>query len=844
MIHVSITRTMRVPLPLQTIVLLALFLCTRVDTPAQSATSTSRSVVDGKATPSNSAASAVSPPGAKASPVKLVKFESAPVIDGRLDDSIWKTAARLTGFYQTQPGDNIAPSHPTEVLIGYDSKHLYIAIHAFDDPGKVRATLAKRDEIFGDDSIRLYLDTFNDQRRAYIIAFNPFGIQADGIKTEGGDGGGGPGEDYSVDVVMESKGVLTEDGYTIEAAIPFKSLRYEAGAGKLWGLHVFRTTKRIDNEQDSWMPISRDKSGLLNQEGHITGLEGISTERTLELIPTVTLSETASRIRTLPQSAIDADPLLADPGRLLNKPAKFDPGLSLKLSITPNITLDFAANPDFAQIEADVPVLTANERFPIFFPEKRPFFLEGADIFQTPLQLVHTRTIVDPDYAMKLTGKAGRNTFGLLGASDNAPGNFTDEEKGDPTLLPDIARFIGKNAYVAVGRFKRDIGTENSIGAIATSYDFIENHNRAAGVDGRFRLDKQTVFAFQVVGTTSRSLFFEPALNNDEYRTGDAFGYYWNLDKTGRNFGFNFQGQGRTRDYRTNVGFVRRTNTNYEGAFFRFSSDPKPGAIIVAKRLIFGADTNFDWGARVQNAGGFINFNVDFTRQTSVSVGYNEFYEQLFEEEFGAQRSATQPGAFFGDNPRRALLGRALSAFINTNTSKRYSANFFIGHRWNIFDFDFGNGPRFPRVSPAALVDPDAPLDPGGGNTLDLGLNAVYKPTASFNASINYTRSRFTRSDTLRVAYLDNIYSFRATYQFTSFTSVRGRLDYDTLSSKMSGQYLFAWTPNPGTSFYVGYNDNLRIGGFNPFTSLHEPGIRRDGRTFFVKTSYLFRRSI
>ena len=165
---------------------------------------------------------------------------------------------------------------------------------------------------------------------------------------------------------------------------------------------------------------------MLNQAGRITGLENIASERTLEIIPTLTISETGKRIAA--QASI-TDPLLADRGRFLNRPAEFDPGVNVKLGITQSVTLDFAANPDFAQVEADQPVITANQRFPIFFAEKRPFFLEGIDIFQTPLTAVHTRAIVDPDYAAKLTGKVGRNTFGLLLASDNAPGNFSDEEE-------------------------------------------------------------------------------------------------------------------------------------------------------------------------------------------------------------------------------------------------------------------------------------------------------------------------------------------------------------------------------------------------------------------------------
>src|SRR5436853_2432806 len=485
-------------------------------------------------------------PPEKAQPVKLPHFDKPPVIDGKLDDEAWKQSIVLKDFFQTSPGDNIAPSKPTEMMIGFDAKTLYFGFHCYDEPDKVRASIAKRDNVFGEDNVRVYLDTFNDQRRAYILGWNPFGIQQDGIYTEN------QGTDFSVDIVMESKGIITSDGWTLEVAIPFKSLRYAAGKGKLWGIHVWRNIDRFNDEIDSWMPNSRDISSLLTQEGHLTGLEGISTERTLELIPSLTVSETGKRIAALPAGATGLDP-----GRFVNEHLKFDPGVSVKFGLTPTVTLDFSLNPDFAQVEADQTVVTANQRFPIFFEEKRPFFLEGIDIFKTPLQAVHTRAIVDPDAAAKLTGKRGRNTFGFLIASDNAPGNFAAEEKTDPVN----ARFVGKNAYIAVLRLKRDIGKkDSSIGLLATSYNFIEKHNQLAAIDGRFRIDPKTIASFQVAGTTSRSCFAEPARDEhtptadepcfvndstrDYYRTGKRFAYSGVYDCTARHFGWVYEGSG------------------------------------------------------------------------------------------------------------------------------------------------------------------------------------------------------------------------------------------------------------------------------------------------------------
>lgn len=481
-------------------------------------------------------------------PAQIPRFEKTPVIDGNLNEETWQSAVVLKDFLQTQPADNAPATHRTEVRIGYDQKNLYIGIRAFDEKGQVRATVAKRDDLAGNDYTAVWLDTFNDNRRAYVLLFNPLGIQADAIFTEG------QSLDYSVDIVMQSKGVLVNDGYTIEAAIPFSSLRYEVGKDKLWGIHILRKVSHLD-EWDSWMPLRRESRDLnaftftrfLEQAGRIKGIEDNEGKRTLELIPNLTFSETGRRVRTIPRSAINQNPALLDNGRFVNEPIKPEIGLTAKLTLTTGITLDAAINPDFAQIETDELVVTANQRFPIFFAEKRPFFLEGIEIFQTPIKAVNTRTIIDPDVAVKLTGKRGRNVFGLMMASDNAPGNYSEDERNDPTIRPGIERFIDKNAYIGVLRFKRDIGKESNVGMIATIYNFIEKRNQVFGFDGRFTLNPKTTFTFQALGTTSRRFFYEPTQDKNIYRTGNGFGYYAQMRRNTRHLNLALTGDGERR---------------------------------------------------------------------------------------------------------------------------------------------------------------------------------------------------------------------------------------------------------------------------------------------------------
>ena len=836
------------------------------------------------ATPAVPKGSFVLPPE-KSQPVTIPKFEKAPVIDGKLDEDVWQKAAVLKDFYQIQPGDNTPPSRATEVLIGFDPKFLYIAFKATDEPDKVRATVAKRDNIFQDDYVGFFLDTFNDQRKGFEVFFNPLGIQADGIITEG------RGEDFSVDLLMESKGIVHESGFNVEIAIPFKSLRFEAGKGKLWGAHFFRRIKRFENELDSWMPFNRSIDSNLSQAGHLTGLEGISVERTIELIPSLTVSQNS---RFVPRfSPIDR---AVDPGRIVNEPVGLDLGLTAKFIPSSAVTVDLAINPDFAQVEADQLVVTANQRFPIFFPEKRPFFLEGIDIFQTPITAVHTRAIVDPDLAVKTTGKRGRNTFGVMVASDNGPGNLSADDRGalnnclnlrsvEPGTICNAEKFLDKNAYIGVLRLKRDVGKENSLGMIATTYNFIEKHNQVLGIDGRFRLDKQTTVNFQTIGTTSRNFFFDPNDGITRYRTGNGFAYTGNYNVSGRNWGWELYGEGFTKDYRADVGFVQRTNSNFNSFFVRYNSDPNPKKKIISLHWHAFNHIDYDWQGRIYAWEHENLVELQLPHNSWMGVWWEPGYERLFDHEFGPTREARNcdpagldwrkpasqarpPCAFSGPDNERSSNKQHLSFYAGSNYNKQISFNAQVIHRWGNFDLDFGNGDKYPRVSPIGLAHAaaqaqaiaagecketdsnirpaictvGAPLDPGRGNLLQFSGGITYQPTNELRTSFSINHQNQTRYDTDRTAFSINILTSRTTYQFTKATFARVILDYNTLNSRLRSQALFGWTPSPGTAFYAGYNDDLNYDTRHPFTREIVPGFRRNARTLFIKMSYLIRR--
>ena len=759
-------------------------------------------------------------PPEKSAPVTVPKFASSPVIDGNLDEDVWKNAAQFKNFVQTEPGYNIAPSRDTIAYMGYDEKFLYIGFFCFDEPDKIRTTVAKRDEVGGEDYVGVFLDTFDDKRRAYILQFNALGIQGDGIKTEGDRR-----SDFSVDIVMESKGMVHKNGWSVEVKIPFKSLRYKAGKGTFWGVDFWRRIDRFNRETDGWMPMEKGISEL-RQLGRITGLDDIKTERTLEIVPSVTISESGERIE-------DTN---SPPGfsRFLNRPVKSDIGVSLKYQITPNITLDAAVNPDFAEVEADAPVVRANQRFPIFFPEKRPFFLEGIDIFRSRLQVVNTRNIANPDVALKLTGKVGKTTFGVLGAVDDFPNSDS-------------------KAFVGVLRLKRDIGENSNIGLFATQYHFgAKRHNNLFGVDGKIQVDKRTAFNYEVIGTSSRRFFYNPDTNSSEYGTGNGVAYRIEYDYTGRNRGWSVEANGRSRNYRADVGFNRRTNVHGARFGYRLQSESRPKSPLIRFTHRGSANVNIDESGRLVNAEINAFDRFQFQNQLSMDFRLSLEAENIYEDEFGARRNGFQNGAFFGED-KRSTFRTGVRFGVNKRFNKRIGVSGRLSFDSNVFDLDFGASERFQRVSPAFLqylidreTNPnlDEPsLDPGKGNLLSYQFSINLKPTDPFNVNFSYRRRKLTRKDTKKIAFDSNIFTIRSTYQFTRYIFTRARWDYSTVRGNVNGQLLFGWSPNPGTAFFVGYNDSLRYKGFNNFTNRFDPGLLRNNRSFFIRMSYLFRKS-
>lgn len=382
---------------------------------------------------------------------------------------------RVTGFVQRDPKDGEPASQKTFAYLGYTERNLYVVFVCFDnDTHAIRSHLTRRENIGDDDQVAVYLDTFRDQRRSYVFSVNPLGVQRDAVFTEGN------GTDDSFDTLWNSRGRLTREGYVVWMEFPFKSLRFPARSAQQWGLILRRDVQR-NNETSFWPRVSSRIQGTLNQEGEADGIEKVSPGRNIQFIPYGSFN--AFR-------ALDTrDPNAA---RFTGAHARPQAGLDAKIVLHDSLVLDLTANPDFSQVESDEPQVTVNQRFEVFFPEKRPFFLENGNYFDTPFSLVFTRRIADPKAGARLTGKIGRWAIGYFGIDDTAPGK----------RVPAFDPMWHAHAFFNILRVNREIGKQSSIGFIYTDRELPcancagslssdeTNFNRVGGADYRWKISK------------------------------------------------------------------------------------------------------------------------------------------------------------------------------------------------------------------------------------------------------------------------------------------------------------------------------------------------------------------
>ncbi len=750
--------------------------------------------------------------------ITAVWTPQAPQIDGNLDDAVWQRATRVTDFVQQSPLEGQPATEDTEVYVAYDDTHLYLGLYAhYSQPSMMRASRVDRDRaLFGDDIISVYFDTFLDQQRAYVFSVNGYGVQNDSLLEARGGGGGGRGGggggrgggrggfsgggrsfsgvrwgDQSWDALFESGGTIVDDGWTAEMAIPFKSLRYPATANRAhrWGLQIARRIRGKD-ETVVWSPMSRDVSGLLPQMGVLDGLNGLSTSRNLEILPTVTAIQAGSLDRSSGGFGNERQP---------------EGGVNVKYGLTSNLTLDATYNPDFSQIESDRPQIEVNQRFPLFYSELRPFFLEGQEIFNMPgpVNFVHTRTIVDPRYGGKVTGKVGKTTMGVLFANDEAPGNLGDDFRDD-------FRY-GKNADVVLGRVRYDLYAESHIGAIVTDREFLGGYSRLGGLDGNFRLSDATSIGFRAITSQNRDC------GEDGWGSGGCLGFE---DTSGNMFDIGLRSNGRNLTYfvagytidpqfNTAVGFVRRRDIKAGTGNIGYRWWPESWLINWGPSFSYTRNWNFEdvLDDEMVNAG--VNFS--FAKNIRLNLGMNRDMER-----FGGINFEKESYSFGG----------------NINTIRALS---FGGY------FSYGDQVRYDLGNLAASF-----LGTGGNG----GLFMTVRPFSRLQSQVNISTSKLMTFDNAEVFDI-KIYRAMTTYQFTDRLLLRNILEYNTFSRTVGANVLLTYRVNSGTVFFIGYDDRYQQGdlildteGTRAYLSnpvFYTPDLLRTNRAFFTKISYLFR---
>ncbi|MFQ6678064.1 MAG: DUF5916 domain-containing protein [Fidelibacterota bacterium] len=735
-------------------------------------------------------------------PVLHISKINSPVnIDGILDEPVWTDAASSDVFYEVMPGENISPSVLTEVRTMYDDKQLYIAFYAYDDPDDIRATISPRDKIWQDDFVGIMIDTYGEATSAVICFVNPLGIQADGIKV-------GNNEDKSYDIIFHSTGRIAEDGYVVEMAIPFSSLRFPEKENHAWRFTAFRTLPRSDTRrQFSWTKIDRNNPCQLCQLGYLTGIEGIKSKRSIEWLPSIVGTQTGT---------------LKENQQFINENVNSDIAIGLKLPIGSATTLELTVNPDFSQVEADVSQFDVNSPFALYFPEKRPFFNEGSDLFRTggngwmpSIRAIYTRTINDPKYAAKLLGRAWGIDYGIISAMDENTGIIIPFK--DWSALADVGKSV-----VNIARLKYTMNNSSYVGGVLSDKVYQDGRGTLVGFDGQYYINNNLSLTWQAFASgtiepkdtivssdagINGMKFGDPSLTSDfDGETFQGHQLFIMLDRSGRNWGYSTLYSERTPTFRLDNGFIQRNHIRQLNGNIMHNIYPN-NFWVQNMHFIFaaGRDWYYNWDMRGNWV--FMAVGGQFAGQTNINLNFspsNEVY---------------QDSLFNGIYQ--------FSFRIHTRFSERYSFGF--------------NG----SVNRAIIRYLDIPEI---GFVNSWGAFTRIKWTDQIGTRLSYSGNVATYLDNPDHYYKGNRWYIKFSYQFNRYFSVRmiGEHFYQKdfvfgdIVKSFNLQPLITYQPNPFTIFYLG-SDHIYDEGPHGYQSLD---LIQNNRQIFLKFQYLFQSSL
>ena len=757
-------------------------------------------------------AKAISIPRLTAAP----KFED--FADMAAHGNIARQMAHISDFTENSPNDGIRPTQRTEVYLGYTHDSLYVVWLCFDTQADaIRAHMDAREQIYDDDFVQLTIDAFHDQRHAFVFAANPLGIQAEGLWTEGS---GNSNPDNTWDTTWNSSGHVTTKGYIVFEQIPFRSLRFRGAANEdnvgLWGVTLMRSIAR-NGEQDYWPYVSAHVNGLLNQEGTAAGIGGVEAGHAFEIIPYGIARSFHALDTTDPLTPRYSD-------RLFNGKVGID---DAKVVFHNSLVLDATINPDFAQVESDQPQNTVNQRFAVFFPEKRPFFLENANYFNvqgsSPLggtnsQLVFTRQIADPDAGLRLTGKVGGFNIGVMTADDKAPGE---------SVAPS-SPYFGDRAQFYIARVSYDLGQNSSIGAIYIDREFAGNTNRVGGIDGNYRFNKQWNLSFRAIVSSTNDATAGYQFGQDDEAE---------LDGQGEHFYDVLSYTDITPNFIDEAGFIRRTDQRRISNYYHFYWKPNKKHL-----TLHGPELSFDriWDHTQRP----IEYSASF--DWAFGLRNNTIFAPIVAVESDTLRPQDFPGLTFDrkfiQDAGGFVLRTAPSHFFSTSTT-------------------------FMRDGVVDIVVPNGQL-PTEADETSLNQTVTLHPSSGLTIANTYIWDRVDHDPIHRSVFNNHIIRSQANYQFNRQLSFRFIAQYNgllanpqysslTTAKNMNFDFLMTYLVHPGTAIYVGYNSNLEnidrglclhVAGTtecdpNGVGLLRTPdGLVNDGKQVFIKISYLLRR--
>jgi hypothetical protein len=754
------------------------------------------------------------------------RLEAEVRIDGALDEPVWARAARLTGFSQFSPADGAPSDDPTEVLVWYSPTAIYFGVRAVEPhggPGAVRATLADRDKITVDDQIHILLGTFGDVRQATVFAVNPLGVQMDGTIVEQGvsrsqgfvvSSAGRESADLSPDYVFESKGRLTADGYEVEMRIPFKSLRYEAADVQRWRIQIVRVVQHAGRE-DTWTAARRAGASFLAQSGTLEGLTGLRRGLVLDLNPEVT------------QHTAGGPPAGAPVGDWRYAAARPEFGGNVRWGVSENLTTNSAINPDFSQVESDAGQFSFDPRSSLFFPEKRPFFLDGTEQFTTPSQLVYTRRIVQPLAAAKLTGKRAGLELGLLSA--------VDDRVASPT---------GDRPVYNILRVQRGLGPSSAIGVTYTDKVDGRSSNRVADIDTRLVFARLYSLQAQLAGSRTH--------DGATGATVDAPLYNATLRRTGRFYSARYAVAGISDRFVAGSGFISRPGVARGTVEQQFTWYGRPGAFL--ENFTFAPRLDYTWTYRqLFRRGDAIEKKGHLTTgaalrggwQAGLSVFYETFgFDSLLYANYyyALDRNGRTDTVKFTGTPR--IPNRDYVVSVSTP-------------RWSTFSASalaiFGQDENFLEWAQADILYQSLTL--AWRPSQQLRVDGTYGVQAYVRRS-DHSTVQITRIPRLKVEYqLARAVFVRAVGEYTASKQAALRDETRTfapillrradgtfapalgrVSNRLRGDWLFSYRPGPGTVLFAGYGTTLT----EP-ESLRFRALDRTSDSFFVKLTYLFR---